>query len=366
MISFVASTSSRRSSRVFPAGRIPALISGFVLLLFSAGCGSDPEDRTAAKSTDLVPVVLQTDWFPQAEHGGFYQALVRGFYQEEGLAVEILPGGPGAMIKHKVSQGTAQFGMNRSDDIVVAVDRDLPLVIAFAVMQRDPQVLMMHPDHAVADFPDLDGRTLVASPGLNWIAFLQKRYGIRLNVQPHTYGLTHFLNDPTLIQQGFVTNEPYYLRQHGLDPVVMMLSDSGFEPYHVIFTNRRYAAEHPATVAAFARASIRGWRDFLEGDPTAAFAAITELNPRMTTDFLHYSRDILIARNLVTGNGSGMAGIGRLDPDRIRREIEQLRELGMVGPDLQMTDVMLSPGVGFSAGAPASGAELDDDLDLHR
>ena len=333
------------------------------LILLSAGCRPDGDRRVESGSEGLIPVVLQTDWFPQAEHGGFYQALVRGYYRDEGLAVEILPGGPGAMIKHKVSQGAAQFGMNRSDDIIVAVDRGLPLVMAFAVMQRDPQILMMHPGHAAENFRDLDGRTLVASPGLNWIAFLERRFGIRLNVQPHTYGLSHFLNDPTLIQQGFVTNEPYYLRQHGLDPAILMLSDSGFEPYHVIFTNKVYAEEHPETVAAFARATVRGWRDYLEGDPTEAFRLIAERNPRMTPDFLKFSRDTLISLHLVAGDPARADMIGRLDPARIQREIDQLREMDMVGGELRVESVML---MAEPAGSTPSGPDFDHNLDLDR
>src|SRR5687767_411525 len=68
-------------------------------------------------------VVLQSDWFPQAEHGGYYQALAKGMYAEAGLDVEIWPGGPGAGIKLKVARGDADFGMQRSDDLILAVSR---------------------------------------------------------------------------------------------------------------------------------------------------------------------------------------------------------------------------------------------------
>lgn len=289
----------------------------------------------------LTPVVLQTDWFPQAEHGGFYQALVRGFYADEGLAVEILPGGPGAMIKHKVVQGMAQFGMNRSDDIAVAVERGLPLAMVFAVMQRDPQALVMHPEQAAPDFSALDGRTVIASPGLNWIAYLERRYSIRLNVQPHTFGLTHFLKDPSLVQQCFVTNEPFYIRKQGIEPAVLMLADSGFEPYHVVFTHQRFATENPALVRAFTRASIRGWIDFLTGDPQEAFVLIAGKNPQMTPEFLTYSRDTLISRGLVTGGTDSMDRVGQIDPARIQREIDQLLDLGILEETRRAEDIMV-------------------------
>jgi hypothetical protein len=104
-----------------------------VLALLAAGCARK-EAAIAPAATSLRKVVLQSDWFPQAEHGGFYQALAKGFYREAGLDVEILPGGPGATIKLSVAKGTADFGMYRSDDVIVAASRGLPLVIVGAVM----------------------------------------------------------------------------------------------------------------------------------------------------------------------------------------------------------------------------------------
>ncbi|RKX36115.1 MAG: myristoyl transferase [Verrucomicrobia bacterium] len=310
-------------------------------LLLLAGCRPEPVTEMQEPATGLFPIVLQTDWFPQAEHGGFYQAAARGFFRNEGLDVEILPGGPGAMIKHKVTRGQAHFAMNRSDDVVVAIDRGLPLIMVFAVMQRDPQALMMHPSQAVAGFRELDGRTVIASPGLNWIPVIERQYSIRLNIQPHTYGLTHFLKDESLVQQCFVTSEPYYVRQHGVDPVVLMLADSGYEPYHVVFANREFADEAPDRVAAFARASLRGWADYLEGDPTAAHKVIMARNPNMTPEFLEFSRRTMIEQNLVTGDPSKGDELGRIDPGRLQTEIDRLREFGMIDEPLLVEEVVV-------------------------
>ena len=87
------------------------------LLLFGAGCARPEPAQPAAgvAAPALRPIVLQTDWLPQAEHGGFYQALARGFYAEAGLAVELLPGGVNAQVNLRVARGDADFGLNRSD-----------------------------------------------------------------------------------------------------------------------------------------------------------------------------------------------------------------------------------------------------------
>src|SRR5687767_9277001 len=113
---------------------------------FLAGCGRKenavPSAATAGEKPGLRKIVLQSDWFPQAEHGGYYQALARGFYREAGLDVQILPGGPGSGIKLKVAKGDADFGMNRSYDVILAVSQGLPLMIVAATMQHDPLALM--------------------------------------------------------------------------------------------------------------------------------------------------------------------------------------------------------------------------------
>ncbi|MFN5560026.1 MAG: ABC transporter substrate-binding protein, partial [Opitutaceae bacterium] len=155
------------------------------------------------------------DWYPQAEHGGFYQALAKGFYAESGLDVEILPGGPGAFIAQKLATGRVDVAIGRSDDVFTAVEQGLPLVIIGVFMQRDPLCLLLHEDDPVRDFPDLDGRAVMAHPGAAWVRHVEARHGISINLVPMNYGLARFLSDPSFIQQGYVTNEAFVARRAG-------------------------------------------------------------------------------------------------------------------------------------------------------
>eukprot|EP01035_Chromulina_nebulosa_P067371 gene67371-92299_t len=111
-------------------------------LFFAAGCSREQpaaSGGTKAPAPALRKVVFQTDWFPQAEHGGFYQALAKGFYAQAGMDVEIRSGGPGVGIKVPVAKGDVDFGMNRSDDVMVVASRGMPLIMVAAIMQHDPQ-----------------------------------------------------------------------------------------------------------------------------------------------------------------------------------------------------------------------------------
>jgi NitT/TauT family transport system substrate-binding protein len=241
--------------------------------------------------------------------------------------VEIWPGGPGAGIKLKVARGDAEFGMLRSDDIILSASRGLPLVMVAATMQHDPMALMVHAASPVRTFKDLDGRAVIGNVGMTYFPYLEKRYGITIEKRQNTYGLGEFLANPNTIQQCMLTNEPFFARQRGREVRTLPLADSGFDCYHVVFTRRDFLRNAPDTVRAFVQASIRGWRDYLGNDPAPAHAAILQRNPEMTPELLTFSRSEMIARKLVSGDPTKGEDIGRLSAERIGDEIETLLRL---------------------------------------
>lgn len=275
----------------------------------------------------LRKVVLQTDWFPQAEHGGFYQALAKGFYREAGLDVVILSGGPGAAIKVSVAKGDADFGMYRSDDVIMAASRGLPLIMVGAVLQHDPEALLVHEESPVKTLADLDGHRVIAPVSMTWIPYVQKKYGIKFDLTPVNYSLAVFLADKDAIQQCIVTSEPYFVAQHGVRFRTLPLADPGYDPYHTLMCRRELVRTSPGVVRAFLAASIRGWHDYLEGDPAPANALIRQRNPEMSAGQLAYSRGELIARKLVAGDPAKGEGIGRILVARIQSQIEVLTSL---------------------------------------
>jgi NitT/TauT family transport system substrate-binding protein len=317
--------------------RVWVIFYGIVVLgLLGPGCvrSQDPQTRPALRA-----VTLQTDWFPQAEHGGFYQALAKGFYRDAGLAVELLPGGPGAGINLRVAKGQADFGMNRSDDLIVAASQGLPVVIVAAVLQHDSQVLLVHEASPVKTLEDLAGRTVTASIGMAWIPWLKKSRGIEFSLRPQTYGLAGFFSDPEAIQQGLVTNEPYLAREKGVAIRSLPLRAAGLDVYHTVFCRRELARVEPGVVRAFVAASIRGWQDYLEGDPAPAHALILERNAQMTRAFLEFSRNEMRVRGLVRGEAARGEDIGRIDLQRIREQIDKLSQLKILRESLSPESV---------------------------
>src|SRR6202167_4094945 len=235
--------------------------------------------RRPAVDSGLTKIVFQADWYPQPEHGGFYTALVKGYYKDEGLDVTILPGGPYVSMEQQVATGGAQFGMGSSDKTLESVSGGQPVIAVAATMQRDPQGIMVRKDSPIRTFADLNGHTVAIKPGSTWFEFLVKRFQLN-NVReiPAMQNVANFVANPEYIQQAFATSEPFFAHQAGIETRILLTSDAGYNPYRVMFTTKPYLEQHPDVVAKFVRASLKGWKDYLN-DPTAAHAAIIKLNP---------------------------------------------------------------------------------------
>lgn len=300
-------------------------LSAFALV----GCGRK-ESTAASGEKPLVKVRFQTDWFPQSEHGGFYQALAKGFYREVGLDVEILPGGPGVTVGQKMMGGVADIGMSRSDDVAVYVQTGLPLKIIGVTMQHDPQAILSHEENPITSFRQLQGKSVMAVPGSSWIDFLRARYQIEFSIIPSNFGIGQFMTDKNFVQQCFITNEPYYVRKNGAKPKTLLIADSGFDPYRVYMANNRLIREQPEVVKAFVLASTRGWDDFMHGDPTPAFELISQRNDKMPRDFLQYSHQSLAENRLVAGHADRGEKVGQLSRKRLQEQIDTLVELKLL------------------------------------
>lgn len=304
-----------------------ATLAGAMLLacLVATGC----KEASPAKG-GLTKVTLQADWYPQPEHGGFYTALVKGYYQDEGLDVTIQPGGPYLQPYQQVAAGTAQFGMGASDKVLESVAAGQPLVAVGATMQHDPQGIMVHKDSPVQTFADLSGRTVAVQPGSTWFRYLVEKFKLHdVREVPSMMSVANFIAKPNYIQQAFATSEPFFARQAGVETRFLLVSDAGFNPYRVMITNREFLREHPEIVGKFVRASIRGWRDYLN-DPAAAHQAVSKLNPALTPAWVEFSWKALRDGHFVSGEDASGALIGQMNAERWANLYKQLLELKVI------------------------------------
>jgi NitT/TauT family transport system substrate-binding protein len=308
----------------------------FVLLfigLSTAGCRS----HQGAESGGLTPVRLQLDWYPQPEHGGFYTALLQGYYKAEGLDVTLLPLPQYGSVGQLVSTGKAEFGLGSSDQILEWDSNGLPLEAVAATMQHDPQAIMVHKDSPVHDFKDLEGRTVAAQTGATWLKYVIARYNLRqIRQVPSTLSIANFLADPTYVQQIFVTSEPFFAKQAGADVRTFLISTSGYDPYRVQFTTHDFAAQHPDIVSRFVRASVRGWQEYLR-NPAPTNDYLLKLNPALNPSQEAYTAQTLRDGNFITGSDPANPQTGYMTTQRWQAIYEQLKSLGILEGQLDPT-----------------------------
>jgi NitT/TauT family transport system substrate-binding protein len=313
---------------------------GCAAIALGVGCGSDPGD--------VGPIRVQLDWFPEPEHGALYQAEGLGLYAEAGLDVEIIPGGGSLNVIQQVVTQRVEIGQAASNQVILAVAQGLPVQIIACTFPEAPTVLMLHDANPVQSFAELDGQRLIARPGSVYLTYLRHLYGIDFEVTPQTFGLGRFLSDPVTIQEGFYIAEFYFIEKEGITPRALRLSEAGYRNSLVLIAHRDFLRDRADDARAFVAATRKGWRSYLEEDPTpgdAAIRAASESIAREIDDaFLTYVRNRIIADDLARTPGDGTsAPLGVMRPAWIEGQISQLEGLGLLEPGTITAGDVLHP-----------------------
>jgi NitT/TauT family transport system substrate-binding protein len=313
----------------------PALL---ILALALTACS--PKADQAKAPSGLTPIRFATDWRAEAEHGGFYQALAEGEYAKRGLDVKLIQGGPGVNVPQLLASGAVDLGDGSNSFIVMNLAKEkVPVKAVAAFMQKDPQVLIAHPDAGVNSIADLKGHPILlsdASITAFWV-WLKSKYGFTDDqVRKYTFNSAPFLADKRVAQQGYLTSEPYTIEKEGhLKPKVFLLADEGYPGYAaMLLAPDSLISKNPAAVKAFVEASAKGWHDYLYGDPKAADALIMKDNPEMTEDVLAQAREKMKAYGIVESGDAKALGVGAMTDARWKAFFDVASSQGVYPKDM--------------------------------
>jgi NitT/TauT family transport system substrate-binding protein len=285
------------------------------------------------RAEPLTRLRLLMDWYPDPERGGYYCARQKGYYRAAGLDVEIIPGGHNSAPIQRLLTGRLEFLLSTSGDTMIQAAKGLPLVAVAAIMQHDPQAILVHENSPVRRFQDLEGRTITATPGAVWLQYVRKRYGLtRVRESPATQSIASFIHNTNEILQCFVTSEPYFAREAGIKTRSVLIEDEQFKPYRVLVTSRSFLEQHPEAVRGFVSATLRGWKDYLS-DPADINRELLRLNPELNPAKMEYSWRALNEGSFVTGNPAKGEIQGAFDGNRLKAEADILKELGLLRQD---------------------------------
>jgi NitT/TauT family transport system substrate-binding protein len=293
-----------------------------------------------AAQTTLDKVSFGTNWVPEAEHGGFFQAVADGTYAKYGLDVTIVPGGPNDNNRMLLIAGKLDFFMAANTLMSFdAVANNVPVVSVAAIFQKDPQIFLTHPESKITKLEELKPLTLLVSKeGISsYFQWLKSEYGFsEKNVRPYTFNPQPFIADKQTAMQGYVTSEPFAVEKAAkFKPNVILLADYGFNTYSTLIETRRELVDKkPDLVQRFVDASIIGWYHYLYGDNAPANALIRKLNPEMTDELLAYSVAKMKEFGIVDSGDTLHDGIGAMSDARAASFFDKMVRAGVVRPDI--------------------------------
>lgn len=316
------------------APKITSLVLLFSLgLVFGGGCGRQapqPAQPTTKALEEPQRVTLMLNWYPEAEHGGFYAAQVQGIFKRYGLDVEIRPGGPNAPMAQELVTGRVQFAIGNADDVLLYRNEDVPVVSLMAPIQNTPRCVLVREDSQVTQLSGLKGMVLQANAGRPFLTFM-KAEGLLEGVQivPYSGSVAKLVSDPKTAIQAYSFSEPFMAEEQGVKVRKLMLSEVGFNPYaSCLISTEEYIAANSDLVARMVIACREGWQKYFEA-PEQTNAVILAANSQgMTEAALKFGVAELMP--LCLPEGLAADGLGQMTRERWDSLIAQFIKLELI------------------------------------
>ena len=226
--------------------------------------------RAAAAS----PLVMQAAWINDAEFSGYFLAIDKGYYPENGLELTYLSGGPDVIPESTIITGRADLALTTPDTTTRAIaEQGAKFKIIGAQYQKSPHGIVSLKKNPIETPADLIGKT-VAVPPVNTMTMeaLLKINGIardQVNIVPYAYDPTPLVRGEIDASLDFTTNVPFTIGTLGEEAHSFLLYDHGVTIFNdTVVVTEDVLKEKRGDLVAWLRASRRGWEENLV-DPAA-------------------------------------------------------------------------------------------------
>lgn len=274
---------------------------------------------------------IALNWFPEAEHAGFYEAQVAGLYKAAGLDINLIPGGPGVPVLQQVATGKVLFGVSNADEVLIARAQGVPVVAVLAPIQTSPRVIMVHEESGIKRLQDLKNLTLAIEAQAPFANFLKNKLpltGVRF--VPYNGSVAPFVASKKFAQQAYGISEPFVAQGKGAKPVNLLVSDLGYNPYtSVLVVSEKTLKSNPELIRKVVKASREGWTRYL-ANPTVANAAIRKANAQLDDAILMFGHRELL--KLCQNPDTQKNGFGTMTAARWNDLSAQLEAMKVIKP----------------------------------
>lgn len=280
--------------------RVYIYLLGFVLIVMAA-CGQQENatsDGNNENTGGLKPISFSLDWTPNTNHTGIYVAKEKGFFEEEGLDVDImLPGEVGA--NQLIATGEADFGIGVQEHVTIARDEDLPIVSVAAIIQHNTAGYASPVENDITEPKDFEGKTFGAVGNDLERAMMQtimEENGADYNsVEFKNIGDADYFTaverdiDFSLVYQGWTGIEAD-LRDQDLNMVYLKDFSEALDFYTpLIATSEKMIEDDPDTVEAFVHAAIKGY-EYAIDNPDEAAEILIDSEPDVDAELIKQSQ----------------------------------------------------------------------------
>ncbi len=302
------------------------LVAGMIFM----GCRQSKNETPQEKIKEARPVSLQLQWFTQAQFAGYYVALEKGWYREEGIELTIYPGGPDIVPIDLVASGLKDFGTTLLADLAVSIKKGKPVVSIAQIQQNNGLRLLAMKTSGIRGPQDFAGKKVGIWLGgweVQFNALLaQKSIELeKVDVISQGFSMTPFLDGRLDVASAMIYNEYYMVLAGGMkneDLIVIDYADYDLDfPGDVLMTSQKMINEDPEICLKMLRASMRGWQFALE-NPVAAVNIVLKHDKAGVATFEH--QKTMMAQIALLVKGAENDKIGYTDPERLSKMIDLL------------------------------------------
>ncbi len=239
----------------------------FVFCFFSFVFANDSVlQKQKFKNKILEKVSLQLSWKHQFEFAGFYIAKEKGFYKDIGLDVSFKEYQFGINLADEILSGKSNFGVGKSSLIVDKIAYNKDILLLAAIFQNSPLILHSKKRPDIKILTDIKDKKIMISPH-NIIMAPINAMLISNNLEnkykkiPHSFDVNDIISQKTDLMTSYLSNQPFFLKEKGLESTVFNPKDYGFDFYdNILFTSLQFEKDNPELVNKFYKASLKGWK----------------------------------------------------------------------------------------------------------
>ena len=282
---------------------------------------------------ELESVTLQLKWKPQFQFAGYYAALEKGFYEQEGLDVTIQPLTSNIDIIKQVVTGNIQYAVGGSG-ILAQYANESPIKALAAVFQHDALIFIAKQSSGIISPYEMAGKRVMfdgttgddapLSAMLNDANINKDAY---ISVAP-AYSSQQLIEGGIDVMSAYITDQPFALKEQGIDVNIINPQNYGFDFYgDILYTSEAEINNNPGRAERFRRASLKGWQYALDNPEELVQLIKHQYNSHSSINALRYEAEQ--TRKLILAD---VIPLGSIDVKRLRRVADTYAELGLAKP----------------------------------